>query len=260
MLSPNELNAVSTLDPPCRQKPPWGRSRANVLKWISFHWVNPVLSIGKKRELVMDDVDDIDKSDTTQHLVIKFLQAWNDQLKQNPNNPSLVWAIIHTIGFKVFGPLCIAITLLFIGTLASVTCLQEILKYIENPNDYNDHGVSFEHSCGFAVGIFVCALFVALLNHHSFYSTARLGILIRQVLTGVILYKTLKIGSGSVLSSQIMNLMSSDAPRFEMFLRLILFAIISALVIFPALIFLCYRIGSFHPFWGLLLIVVMYVV
>lgn len=255
MLSSNDHKDNLSLDPPCREKPPWGHSRANIIKWISWYWAYPLLSIGKKRELVVDDIDDIDERDTTQVLLIKFLQEWNIQLKENPNNPNLLLTIFKTIGFGHYSWILFILFFYYLSKLISVTCLQEILKYIEKP--HSEKGVSFDQACGFAVGIFLCASWMAFAHHYSFHLATRVGVLIRQVLTAAILYKTFKIAPGGVPSSQVMNLMSTDAQRFQLFLKRITFPSVAAPFIFPALLFLCFRIGSFHPLWGLLLICIM---
>ena len=90
------------LEPPCRNKPKWGRTDASFFVKITFFWVFDLLRVSKKRQLVEDDIDEITQSDSSEYLLHKFLQEWDKQLLLNPKNPSLPMALLHTIGLARF--------------------------------------------------------------------------------------------------------------------------------------------------------------
>ena len=90
MIDPSSTSTEFTnLSPSCRNKPPFGRSEANIFAWLTWHWIYDIIRIGYKRELIIDDIDNIDNDDKSEILLNKFLKGWNYQLKKNPNNPTL---------------------------------------------------------------------------------------------------------------------------------------------------------------------------
>lgn len=173
-----------------------------------------MLKVGRKRPLVIDDIDDIDKYDSSKYLLNSFLTNWKNEISKNTANPNLFWAIANTIGIKYYLFLTFLLCLRYIGFIINLIFLQEILAFIENCGDSNDISESQYHRVvGYCIGVFISHILGAISVQLAAYNTTRLGINTRQVMTAVILYKALKISPNSVASAQVINLMSTDAQR-----------------------------------------------
>ena len=196
-----------------------GGSHSNFFKVISHWWTFDLLKVGRKRPLVIDDIDDIDKYDSSEYLLNKFLTNWSNEISDNENNPNLFWAIANTINIKFYVFLTFIVFLRFISLIVNLIFLQEILAFIEDCGDLNRNKNKISESdyyrtIGYCIGVFICGIFGPICLHYEAYHTTRLGINMRQVMTAVVLYKVLKISPNSVASAQVINLMSTDAQRY----------------------------------------------
>ena len=149
----------NTLNPPVRGKPAWGGTHSSFIRRISFWWTYPLLKLGKQRELVEDDIDEIDERDSCKYLVERFFEGWNHQLEVNPENPNLYMAILHMLGAKRFILVSLSISFYFLFNFINVILLQLILEYIEGDNK----GPSFAQACWYCLGMFIS---VVLFNAH----------------------------------------------------------------------------------------------
>ncbi|ETO13426.1 hypothetical protein RFI_23947, partial [Reticulomyxa filosa] len=230
----------------------WGRDHANLLKKLSWNWVYPLLKVGLQRPLVVDDIDDISVHDSARTLLKNFMAVWNEEQEKKGRDVSIWRAIFYTIGIKNWLAQLFGIILYQTVQCVSVTCLQQIIEYVE----YNS--MSRDKAVGFCVGLGLCALYLAFHHHLLYFATTRDGIIARTALTVVIFNKTMRISPNSVPSAQVMNLMSTviiiikDAQRFQEFFKIIPMALMSPFTVIVALIYLCIYIAkSWYPFLGL---------
>ena len=252
------------------------------MKVISHWWAFDLLKVGKKRPLVIDDIDNVDKYDSSEYLLNKFLTNWSNEISNNPNNPNLFWAIANTIGIKYYLFLTFLLCLRFIFLIINLIFLQEILTFIENCGDSNNISTSesdYRNTIACCIGVCVCQILGPTVLHYTLYNTTRLGIDIRQVMTAIVLYKVLKISSNSIASAQVINLMSTDAQRYVILSGLLLcnlcrflyckwslicnrfqsiikelpFPFASFPVAVAGIIILCNRVDSWYPILGLIL-------
>lgn len=250
------LAEITKLDPPLRCKPAWGGTHASFVKWISFWWTYDLLKIGKKRELVEDDIDEIDERDSCKYLVERFFEGWNRQLERNPKNPNLYWTILYMLGFKRFIFTSASVSLYFFFNFINVILLQLILEYIEDDGKGN---VSFSQACWYCLGMFISVVLFNAHQHWMFYTITKMGINARQAMSCVILHKSLEISPNTLASAQVINLMSSDSQRFERTIRRSILIWMVPLLI-PGIIYLCYSVGSAYPMLGLVLYLLLYVI
>ena len=255
MLTDNNAAEWKNLDPPCRQKPPWGASNTSLWNYFSFGWTYNLLKVGKKRDLVIDDVDEIDELDSCKYLINKFFEGWNYQLKNNPNNPNLYFAILYMLGKKRFILTCSSVSIYFLLNLAIIIAFQQVLKFIEK----SDNSVTFEQSILYSFLIFMFSVIYIAHGHWLFYNSTKMGINTRQAMAAVILYKSLMISPNSVPSAQVMNLMSTDAQRFQLTIRRSPLPLLLPLLL-PGIAVLCYFVDSWYPILGLILYFLLYVI
>ena len=243
------LPDIRRLDPPCRNKPKWGHKDASLLVKLTYFWVFDLLKVSKKRQLVEDDIDEIDEPDSSKVLLEKFLQEWDKQLATNKENPSLSMTLIHTIGLSRFIFVISSFSFWIIGNLGNLTFLNQILIYFDDESKSDE---LYERTLYYCGAISIITIIVTLQMHWMWYTTTNMGVNIRQVLAAAILYKSLKISPNSVASSQVINLMSTDAQRFQfLFRRSPLLAVMPLLI--PSVIYICYVVDAWYPVFGLAL-------
>ena len=156
---------IPELSPPCRNKPPFGRLHTNCIKWVTWYWTYDLLKVGSKRELVVDDVDDIDPHDSTQLLLEKLTYGWNEQLKQNPTNPSLWWTIMHVIGYKRFWWLVFVQCFYYCIIVINIILLFQILEFLNGDNSGQHTLKQFYYAIGYCVAMLCCNVTNTCIHH-----------------------------------------------------------------------------------------------
>lgn len=262
------VNSSSELEPPCRNSPPWGRSKASLVNWITFYWAYDFIKVGCKRALVMDDADSLEQRDTTKYLLQRFLKAWDEQLRRNPNNPSLYKALFQTVGEKYYAFLCLTFVVAGFCLTTNVILLQEILKFIaskgsSNMTDGNSNVskiASYSQTIGYCFCLLIVQILFTSLSQFIFYNSTRIGINLRQLMIAIILNKTMKISPSSIASSQVTNLISTDSQRFFRLAKLLLVPAGAYPLVVVSIIIVCFRVNLWHPILGICLYLAMYVV
>lgn len=249
---------VNALSPPCRKKPAWGRSHASWWSYLTFSWCTDLLKTGKQRQLVEDDVDDLDLKDTSQHLLIAFLTHWNDEISKNPNNDYLLLKVLFkTIGIRTFSLHSLTLFAYLSFQIINVVCLQQILSFIEKSEQSNVNRSDYTEALYYCMGITLSLFCLAFQHHWYFWTTTKMGLLMKQVLAAAILYKTMEISPNSVASAKVMNLMGTDSERFQLLFKLIAYPLTATIYMIPALLLLSHNIGNYFPCLGFVLYIVM---
>ena len=123
------------------------------IRWIyvvSWSWLNPILTLGSKRELTEDDLFDLSSNDECGQLLNKFETVW----KQNENKYGYVdtWKIIIKTFWKEF----LILGLIFLPYLATKIAQPLLLKQIVlSINDINSAShFGYLYAVGLALSIF----------------------------------------------------------------------------------------------------------
>ena len=102
-MNSNSRNKL-VLNPPCRNKPANSRANANIISWFCWHFVSDLINVGKQRDLLTDDIDDLTEHDTSQFLLSSFQKAWNSyqqqqqqEQKQEQEQHYSHWLLIKTL-------------------------------------------------------------------------------------------------------------------------------------------------------------------
>ncbi|KAJ3040828.1 hypothetical protein HDV00_010443 [Rhizophlyctis rosea] len=186
---------------------------ANVFSRLTFQWMSPLMTLGYRKDLEMDDLWNLRKVDSCAYTGEEFLKNWEDELERK--RPSLLRAVART-----YGP--------FFASSAVFKAGQDICAFIQ-PRFLSamiDFASSWAHKDGnpqplyngFAIAVLmlITALTQTFLLHQYFHVCLITGMRIRAAISATVYRKSLALSNKSRQSStvgEIVNLMSIDAGR-----------------------------------------------
>ncbi|KAJ8350063.1 hypothetical protein SKAU_G00251930, partial [Synaphobranchus kaupii] len=191
---------------------------ANLLSKVFFCWLNPLFSIGYKQKLAEDDMYKVLPEDGSERLGEDLQRYWDQEVQQAAEDlrtPKLTKALIKcywkpyaVLGiFTLFEEVIKVIQPVFLGKL-----IQYFEKY--DPDDTTALNVAF----GYATGIALSSIGLAVIHHLYFYHVQRAGMKIRVAMCHMIYKKALCLSSaamGKTTTGQIVNLLSNDVNKFD---------------------------------------------
>lgn len=191
---------------------------ANFLSKIFFWWLNPLFTIGYKRRLEEEDMYEVLQEDRSEVLGQELQRYWDKELQKatkEMRTPRLAKVIMQCY-WKSYGVLGI---FTFIEEAIRVTqplFLGQVIRYFENydPNDRT----ALNEALGYAAGMSVCTIGLAVIHHLYFYYVQRAGMKIRVAMCHMIYKKALCLSSsamGKTTTGQIVNLLSNDVNKFD---------------------------------------------
>ncbi|CAF0837577.1 unnamed protein product [Brachionus calyciflorus] len=176
---------------------------------ITFSWINPLLSLGRKKQLQLSDLYSPISDDEAEKLTLDLEKEW-DKEKKKSSKPSLNraltrWyrkkAILNAL-FIIFQEIIKIIQPLFISI---------VLRYFNNTMELTEALI-------YAGVISVCAIIVGILHHPYYLNACRYGMRLRIACSGLIYKKVLRLSLKTLDSKSagdIINLLSTDATRIE---------------------------------------------
>ena len=190
----------------------------HVLFWW---WVNPILSLGYKRELTDEDLDDLSVNDRCAGLLNK-LSYYND------NDIWLTNTTTYLIILRAFWKQCVFVIFLLIpynaSRVAQPLLLRQIVLYIiSEAAKPEPPATSFQAYIGYlyALGLFACSAIQALLHQQAYFRTTRLGMRVRNALSATIYKRLLSVSTASlhekITAAQTINLVANDVSKFQEF-------------------------------------------
>ncbi len=191
----------------------------HVLFWW---WLNPILSLGYKRELTDEDLDDLSTNDKCSVLLNK-LSYYSD------NNIWLTNTTTWNIILRAFWKQCLFVIFLLIpynaSRVAQPLLLRQIVLYIidHQSQQLDPPLTTFQAYIGYlyALGLFACSATQAFLHQQAYFRTTRIGMRVRNALSATIYKRLLSLNTASLQQSttaaQTINLVANDASKFEEF-------------------------------------------
>ncbi|KAI4886639.1 hypothetical protein NFI96_012768 [Prochilodus magdalenae] len=185
---------------------------------LSFSWLNPLFRIGYKRRLEEDDMFRVLPEDGSKRLGEELQSYWDCEVQKATKElrpPKLTKAIIRCY-WKSYSILGIFTLIEEVVKLVQTVFLGKLIQYFENYNS-EDMGALYE-AYGYAAGISLSTLGLALLHHLYFYHVQRAGMKIRIAMCHMIYKKALCLSSvamGQTTTGQIVNLLSNDVNKFD---------------------------------------------
>ncbi|KAF9899194.1 hypothetical protein EC991_009336 [Linnemannia zychae] len=207
--------------------------KANFFSRITFHFMQPTVSLGYKRPLVQDDIDLLMPTEmqaAQSHL--RLSTRWNaKKLKygnQGDSRPSLMKTILFSFKSQ-WVPMIIMRVLTSVLTYVSPQLLNSLLGFIASyasPNEEDHKPV--ESGMILAFGMFFTSILATFLNAQIQAASSNLGLEVRTALMSMIYRRALRLSNSARQKStagEITNHMSVDAERWPMSLPMVITSI-----------------------------------
>ncbi|KAI8384080.1 multi drug resistance-associated protein MRP [Blakeslea trispora] len=185
--------------------------KSNIFQRLTFSWMTPLMQLGYKNPLVMDDLWNLNHEDQSQVINQKFKMHWQKELKKE--NPSLLRALVMTVG----GPFIFAGALKACQDILQFTqplLLRELMKWVTS---YLSEDPQPGYRGGFiALAMFATAVAQTMFLQQYFHFCFTTGMKLRAALVTSIYQKTFLLSNSSRQQStvgEIVNRMSVDAQR-----------------------------------------------
>ncbi|KAG0212130.1 Multidrug resistance-associated protein 1, partial [Mortierella sp. NVP41] len=237
--------------------------KANFFSRITFHFMQPIVSLGYKRPLVQEDIDSLmPRQMQAEHSHLRLSTRWNAKKIKCANRnttPSLMKTILFSFKSQ-WVPLIIIRVLTSILTYVSPQLLKSLLGFIHSyasPNVADHKPVDLGIILAF--GMFFSSVLVTFLNAQLQASATNLGIEVRTALMSMIYRKALRLSNSARQKStagEITNHMSVDAERWPMSLPTVITAISVPLEIAIAT-WMLYELIGWSIFVGIAAVVLM---
>lgn len=191
----------------------------------SFHvlfwwWLNPILSLGYKRDLNDEDLDDLPVND-------KCFGLLNQLSYYSDNNIWLTNTTTWRIIMRAFWKQAFFVIFLLIpynaSRVAQPLLLRQIVLYIIDQRTHSETSTKFYEVYEgyiYALGLFACSAIQALLHQQAYFRTTRMGMRVRNALAATLYKRLLSLSTSSLqqtTSAQVINLVANDASKFEEF-------------------------------------------
>ncbi|KND92339.1 Metal resistance protein YCF1 [Tolypocladium ophioglossoides CBS 100239] len=166
--------------------------------------------------LTENDLWGLAKSDQTKNTGKSFEKAWNHELKNRPNSPSLWLALFRAYG----GPYMFA-ALFKVGNDVAQYIQPQLLRFlIDFVASYGEDRVPqpIIKGASLALAMFACAVFQTTMIHQYFQLAFETGMRIKGGLGSTIYRKSLRLsneGRSSKTTGDIVNYMAVDAQRLQ---------------------------------------------
>ncbi|KTG43527.1 hypothetical protein cypCar_00010446 [Cyprinus carpio] len=190
---------------------------ANLFSQIFFCWLNPLFRIGSKRRLEEDDMYKVLPEDGSKRLGEELQSYWDQEVEKATKElrtPKLTKAMIRCYwrSYAVLGVFTLIEEMI---KVIQPVFLGKLILYFES---YNPDNAELYEAYGYAAGVSLSTLGLALLHHLYFYHVQRAGMKIRIAMCHMIYRKALCLSAtamGQTTTGQIVNLLSNDVNKFD---------------------------------------------
>ncbi|XP_048056290.1 multidrug resistance-associated protein 4 [Megalobrama amblycephala] len=191
---------------------------ANLFSQIFFCWLNPLFRIGSKRRLEEDDMFKVLPEDGSKRLGEELQSYWDQEVEKATKElkkPKLTKAIIRCY-WKSYAVLGVFTLIEEVIKVIQPVFLGQLIRYFESYDP--DNMAALYKAYGYAAGVSLSTLGLALLHHLYFYHVQRAGMKIRIAMCHMIYRKALCLSAtamGQTTTGQIVNLLSNDVNKFD---------------------------------------------
>jgi len=190
-------------------------SYAGILSLLTFSWVGPLIAVGNKKTLDLEDVPQLD----SKHSIVGAFPSARDKLQAECGtlNSVTTLKLVKSLVMSAWKEILFTAFLALLNTLASYVgpyLIDSFVQYLGGQRLYESQGY-----------VLVCAFFFAkivecLSGRHWFFRSQQVGLRIRALLVTMIYNKALTLSCQSKqgqTSGEIINLMTVDAERVGVF-------------------------------------------
>eukprot|EP01117_Protostelium_nocturnum_P001793 TRINITY_DN1224_c0_g1_i1.p1 TRINITY_DN1224_c0_g1~~TRINITY_DN1224_c0_g1_i1.p1 ORF type:complete len:1080 (+),score=410.48 TRINITY_DN1224_c0_g1_i1:135-3242(+) len=222
---------------------------ANLLSRSFFSFLNPLLKLGYKRALEMEDLFSIPRVYRADTVNKKFEEQWEHE--KNQTKPSF-WKVI----FKSFGGRFVLGGFFKLGNdisqFAGPILLGMIVSFIaENRGDGNDEKQTY-HGLLYVGALSGSMILTSFFQNQYFYQCYNVGMQIRTATTSIVYKKAFDLSNkarGESTIGEMVNLQSIDAQKFQELIPFLHMIWSAPFQIFGSL-FLLYRLLSWSALAG----------
>lgn len=177
-------------------------------RWIQiplFLWVTPILSLGNKRTLAENDLDDLSVNDKCSFLL--------DRVNQYSSKWNGTWHVLMRTFNKDFIMSILLVFPLVVARIAQPLLIRQIVLYIKDQT-----GLPSYVGYLYAIALCISAIVQAIINQQIFFRNTRIGMRVRNALSSIIYKHLLSINTAALhktTAAQTINLVANDASKFE---------------------------------------------
>lgn len=200
-------------------KKPSPYDTASCLSYCLYHWLTPLITLGAKQPLELEDVYNVPQALRTNILYDLFQSLWDEEQTKHPKSgaKNLGWLLIRSSQRHLI------LSAMLLCVMAIVTIVQpyflvKILDYVAH-EDVNFLGMT--SGVSLAVALAVISLMGSLGGNIAFTYVTEYGCRTRSMLIAKIFAKSLNISSftrSKQTTGEIVTLMASDSERLWMFI------------------------------------------
>ncbi|KAE8250825.1 hypothetical protein A4X13_0g4355 [Tilletia indica] len=189
---------------------------ANLYSRLTFSWMQPLFSLGRKKFLTEDDMYALPPNDDCESLGEKFTSCWEKHRNKQTGN-GRIW---RTLFFAYGGPFAVGGALKACQDLASFAqpqILRWLLRFVQNWDTKDKHQPA-EVGYLLSLLLFATAVLQTAFLHQYFQRSFATGLRVRSGLITTIYKKSLRLSNdarGGRATGDIVNLMSVDASRLQ---------------------------------------------
>ncbi|XP_077211022.1 ABC transporter C family member 3-like isoform X2 [Tasmannia lanceolata] len=188
-------------------------SNANLLSLLTFSWMGPLIKVGNKKTLDLDDVPHLADGDSVNGVFSVFRNKLETDTTTASSNGVGTLKLVKALFFSVWKEILWTASFCLLYTFSSYVgpyLIDSFVQYLNGRRQYANEGYVL-------VSIFFLAKVVeCLTQRHWFFKLQQVGIRARAALIAMIYKKGLSLSSRSRqvhTSGEIINFMSVDAER-----------------------------------------------
>ncbi|KAJ1392542.1 P-loop containing nucleoside triphosphate hydrolase [Sesbania bispinosa] len=190
-------------------------SNAGIFSILTFAWMRPLIALGNKKTLDLEDVPQLDSKDS----VVGAFPTFRDKLEADCGaiNHVTTLKLVKLLLISAWKEILFTAFLCLMNTLASYVgpyLIDAFVQYLDGQRLYENQGYVLVSAFFFA------KLVECLSQRHWFFRLQQIGIRIRSLLVTMIYNKALTISCQSKqghTSGEIINFMTVDAERVGVF-------------------------------------------
>ncbi|KAL1204852.1 ABC transporter C family member 3 [Cardamine amara subsp. amara] len=191
-------------------------SRAGILSLLTFSWMSPLIDLGNKKTIDLEDIPQLHASDSVIGLAPMF-RSMLESSDGSERSGVTTFKLMKALYFLAQWEILVTAFLAFLYSVASYVgpaLIDTFVQYLYGRRQYNNEGYVL------VITFFVAKLAECLSQRHWFFRTQKAGIRMRSALVAMIYEKSLTLSCQSKqgrTSGEIINFMTVDAERIATF-------------------------------------------
>ncbi|KAJ3154725.1 Canalicular multispecific organic anion transporter 2 [Geranomyces variabilis] len=186
---------------------------ASIYSRLSFQWMDPLMKLGYRKDLEMEDLWSLNREDKAEVTGAVFQAQWEQELTKK--RPSLLRALTSTYGLY-FGRAAIFKAAQDALAFVQPLFLRQMMDFARGWSDHGDHPLPIERGFLIAGLMLLTAVTQTIMLHQYFHICLVTGMRIRSAIVTSVYRKSLVLSNSSRQSSttgEIVNLQTVDASR-----------------------------------------------